>query len=159
MLSQVPRRNINNTAPSLECRKLTFLRSYIVYWWKSALARVGNWQEAHFFLPPNALGWFHASLDVKHGISKCYFNGLLPLWHAEAKKILDEDYQIDLVNLNHLDHSGWHVAYESAYNRVSRAEIKRKYGVDVVELCLIKAESNFRNNHQLQVPKQGQLTA
>lgn len=84
---------------------------------------------------------------------------MLLLWLADAKLILAVDYQIELVNLNHLDHSEWHQAYQSAYNRVARVGIRRKYGVDVVELCLIKAESNYRSHHQLQRPKQGQLTA
>ena len=155
----MPKRNISSSALFLECKKLTFLRAYLIFWWRTSLAHLGKWPQAQFFLPPHALGWIHANLDIRHGLSKCYFNGLLPLWHTDAKSILAKDYQIDLVNLNHLDHSEWHQTYELAYNRVSRTNIKCKYGVDVIELCLIKAESNFRSQHQLQAQKQGQMTA
>ena len=120
------------------------IRSYLTYWWKLSLATFGNWGSSHLFMPPQALGWFHAKMDQRHGITKFYYNGLRPLWHADVELTLAKDYQIEYLNVNNLDHSEWHELYENAYNRVARELIKKKFGVNVVDLCLTKAEFRFR---------------
>ena len=122
------------------------IRSYFVYWWKLAITTLGNWGPAHHFVPPAFLGWFHAKLDLKHGITKSYTSGLKHLWHYDIEKVLWDDYRIEYINLNRTDYSQWHEAYENSYNRVSQSFIRQTHGVDVIELCLTKAE--FRHREQ-----------
>ena len=124
------------------------VREYLNYWYNLSLAHLANWGNATFYIPPATLGWFHAKINKKQNIAKTYYNGLRPLWHADAELLLARDYDIEYLNLNHLDHSEWHEAYEQAYNKVSRAMIRSKFGVDVIELCLTKAEFRYRENQR-----------
>ena len=84
-------------------------------------------------------------MDSSHGNLKVYASGLHPLWHEEAKNLLRTEYQVEYLNINFRDNSGWNDAYELAYNRVALAEIRHKFGVDIVDLCMTKAESDFRH--------------
>ena len=120
--------------------------SYLTYWHNLSIARLANWGSSNFFIPPSTLGWFHAKVNAKQDIVKLYYNGLRPLWHADVELMLAKDYEIDYVNLNHLDHSEWHEAYEKAYNKVTRSVIRHKFGVDVIDLCLTKAEFRYRES-------------
>jgi hypothetical protein len=124
----------------------------MVYWWQLCLARLSHWSLSYFMVPPQILGYAHAKLDVSHDILKIYYSGLKPLWHVESEATLLNDYQIEYVNMNHQDHDEWHDSFENAYNRVASKAIRGKFGMDVVELCLTKAEMQYRT-------KQVQFTA
>ena len=119
--------------------------TYLAYWWRLALAHLSNWTFSVFLVPPQILGNAHAKLDVSHDILKVYYSGLKPLWHLDSEETLRTDYEIEYLNINHLDHCQWHESYETAYNRVSQKALRDKFGMDVVDLCLTKAELNFRS--------------
>ena len=127
------------------------VRSYLVYWWRLGLVHLSNWTFSFFFIPPQILGYAHAKLDISHGTLKVYYSGLKPLWHFDTESLLLNDYQIEYMNMNHQDHSEWHESYENAYNRVSSKAIRQKFGVDVIDLCLTKAEMQNRTL-QVQIP-------
>jgi hypothetical protein len=127
------------------------LRSYLVYWWRLGLTHVSNWSLSQLLVPPTALGFIHAKLDLSHGVTKCYYTGLRPLWHSKAEAMLLVDYKIRYENLTYPDHPEWHQSYQNAYNKVSQSVIRQEFGVDVVELCLTKAESQYRSNHRNRV--------
>ncbi len=110
-------------------------------------------------MPPKTLGYLHAKLDRFNGRTKCFYSGLKPLWHSEVEQILQEKYKIRFVNLNHADHSSWDESYEKSYNRVAKAFIRHKYGVDVIELCLTTAEYRYRSQEKEKKSKQIQISA
>jgi hypothetical protein len=135
------------------------LRSYLVYWWKLGLSHFANWGFSNFFVPPCLLGFIHAEMDLSQGISKVYFSGMAPLWVPEAAKILGDQYQVEYINLNHWDHSEWHESYERSYNAVTQKAIRLRFGLDVIELCLAKAEFQYRQQQRQLLSDQIQKSA
>lgn len=153
------RQSIEKWAQFLECSKLISFRIYIRYWLKLFLAHLSSWGFGQFLLPPSTLGTLHAKLDLSNGLTKVFYSGLEPLWYSDAEQILREKYRIQYVNLNHLDHSEWHETYEKSYNRVSKSHVRRRLGVDVIELCLTRAEFQYRSQEKVNLSKQIQISA
>lgn len=120
------------------------LKLYVQYWIKLAIAKSYNWGQAKMFVPPAFLGNFHARMDVSNDVLKVFYRGLKPLWAADTESVLLTAYKIEYINLSHFDHLEWYQAFENAYNRVSQAAIRHKFGLDIVELCLATAEVRYR---------------
>ena len=122
------------------------IRSYLNYWWRLAFAHLSNWGLSHLLIPPQCLGFIHASLDQAFGKTKVYYSGLKAIWVDQAANVLRDVYQIEYVNWSSPYHPEWHATYEHAYNLVAKKAIRQKFGMDVVELCLVQAEYQSRQN-------------
>jgi len=75
------------------------------------------------------------------------FGGPLPPWNADWVKLLDERYHIevrevsgDVVDYQVLGHA-------RGYNEISKAEIQRRFGGDVVSRTLDEARNRWKQNH------------
>lgn len=99
-----------------------------------------------FMTPPSKYGKIRAKFDIAQGTLRLYYSGLQPLWHEEAIEILKRDYEIEYVRLDSRDGTPYDDIYRESYNRTSMAAIKSKFGVDIVNLCLIKAERNSKSS-------------
>jgi hypothetical protein len=136
-----------------------FLREYITYWWRLAFVQISNWSLSQLLIPPSILGFIHAKLDISHGKTKVYYCGLKPLWHMDAEKVLFDLYQIQYENLQNHDHPEWHETYKNAYNRVTAAAIRQKFGLDIVELCLTQTEFQYRSKQRIKGSASVQIVA
>jgi hypothetical protein len=97
-----------------------------------------------FMTPPAKYGKIRAKFDIAQGKLTVYYSGLQPLWHEDAVETLKRDYEIEYARLDSRDGTPYDDLYRESYNKAAMAAIKAKFGVDIVKLCLVKAERDSK---------------
>ncbi len=109
-----------------------------------AAALLFMWAVFGFWPIPSVRGQLDARIDVSRGHYKKLGYGLPFRGSTEYARLLKERYGIDFGYIAYCTASNSQRGYADAYNEVSTAAAKRKFGRDVFKETFDEAQRNWR---------------
>jgi hypothetical protein len=88
---------------------------------------------AGWFVFPEHLGWFSATIDIYRGRYEILTLGLPPAWYEDYSQVMLERYGVTVRPIAGCVVTVSQEQYARSYNHVSVTAIHRKYGRDVVD--------------------------
>jgi len=73
--------------------------------------------------------------------------GLRPRWDGDYAKLLDQRYRIEVRTVAGCMVDGKVVGHAKGYNEVSKAEIQRRFGSEVLEKTQSEVQGHWKENH------------